>query len=211
MPNIDLELLPRFMKLLNKHQKYLMAISYPNIFEFLQPLKVLYENEICFSCFNAFDGLDIAVIDHATVVKMDLFQTRRYILSSLKLPDFHIRHLEIHQPSFSPDDIQHIYQNPFLSDVLLKLLSSRTQTFICRGKIEFNPGLTLVEILEKAPELDEIDISYTNIQNGNTWPSDFIKYSKAKCLKNLYLSISGLDFNIDDLAVLMKVSYSFEA
>uniref|UniRef100_A0A914RDG8 Uncharacterized protein n=1 Tax=Panagrolaimus davidi TaxID=227884 RepID=A0A914RDG8_9BILA len=159
-PNIDLDLLPRFMKLLNKQQKYLMALSYPNILESLQPLKVLYKNEMCFSGFNAFKGLDYAVIDHATVVKMDLNKTRSYILSSLKLPDFHIRHLEIHQTPFSSDD-------------LLKLLSPETKTFSCPvlDKIVLNPWLALVEILKKAPKLEEID------------------------------------FDIDDLAVFMKVSY----
>uniref|UniRef100_A0A914PE13 Uncharacterized protein n=1 Tax=Panagrolaimus davidi TaxID=227884 RepID=A0A914PE13_9BILA len=207
------------MKLLNIRQKHLMAITYPSILESLQPLKVLYKNKMCFSGFNSFDGLDYAVIDHATVVKMNLFEARSYISSSLKLPEFHIRHLEIHQPPFSSNDIRrlHIYENPFSSNLLLKLLSTRTIIFSCPllnqtlGAPEFNPVLTLVEILKKAPYLEEIDIKYTNIKNGNTWPNDFIKYSKAKCLKNLHLSISGLEFDIDDLAVLMKVSYSFEA
>uniref|UniRef100_A0A914PC05 Uncharacterized protein n=1 Tax=Panagrolaimus davidi TaxID=227884 RepID=A0A914PC05_9BILA len=207
------------MKLINERQKHLMAITYPSILESLQPLKVFYKNEMCFSGFNAFDGLDYAVIDHATVVKMNLIETRSYISSSLKLPEFHIRHLEIHQPPFSSNDIRrlHIYENPFSSVLLLKLLSSRTIIFSCPllnqtlGAPEFNPGLTLAEILKKAPYLEEIGIKYTNIQNGNTWPNDIIKYNKAKYLKNLHLSISGLNFNTDDLAVLMKVSYSFEA
>uniref|UniRef100_A0A914QQ51 Uncharacterized protein n=1 Tax=Panagrolaimus davidi TaxID=227884 RepID=A0A914QQ51_9BILA len=162
-PKIDLDLLPRFMKLLNKYQKYSMAFSYPNILKSLQPLKVSYENEMRFTSFNTFDGLDYAVIDHATVVKMDLNKTQYYGLSFLKLPDFHIRHLEIHQTPFSSED-------------LLKLLSHQTKTFSCPvlDKIVLNPWLTLVEILKKAPKLEEID------------------------------------FDIDDLAVFMKVSYSFE-
>uniref|UniRef100_A0AC35G8E5 Uncharacterized protein n=1 Tax=Panagrolaimus sp. PS1159 TaxID=55785 RepID=A0AC35G8E5_9BILA len=162
IPNIDDDLMPRFLKLLKSDEKDFLVFSYPFL-HFSVPSKlkkVIHQKEICFPGLTAniqiLSNFDLVAADNVKI-QHDFWIAQTVGLSSLKHVTFHVKHLEI-------------CSSPVLSEEVLKLLSHRTKTFKC-GEIKFQPKLKLCEIKKKAPNLDFIDISKTDIELNISWPN----------------------------------------
>uniref|UniRef100_A0A914R192 Uncharacterized protein n=1 Tax=Panagrolaimus davidi TaxID=227884 RepID=A0A914R192_9BILA len=137
-------------------------------------------------------GSDVIVAEKVIVgnSKQAIYSTG---LSYLKSVVFYVKHVEILSRLITPEEV-------------LQLLSYKTKIFKC-GETKFRPNLCFKEILEKAPNLEVIHISNTNIKVNDSWPKDLLQLNSVDSLETVYLPIPDFNFNIKNLVDLMKVVF----
>uniref|UniRef100_A0A914PP23 Uncharacterized protein n=1 Tax=Panagrolaimus davidi TaxID=227884 RepID=A0A914PP23_9BILA len=86
----------------------------------------------------------------------------------------------------------------------LRLLSVKVRHIKCVG-VRLCPTLTFSDIIKVAPNTEHFDFCDTNLETGNSWPEDILKWKIGKNLQYLKILIHDINFNVKCLADVIEV------
>uniref|UniRef100_A0A914RCE5 Uncharacterized protein n=1 Tax=Panagrolaimus davidi TaxID=227884 RepID=A0A914RCE5_9BILA len=198
VPPINENLLPRFLDIFDFDEKYFLALSSPT--KDLLPLK------------------QIKIMDSFSIKKITKFSTfeTTVLNNSMTLNEYDIEKDKL--ISFAINSkilicfprIISIGNSKLSSQMILQLLSPCTKKFSFLDS-SCNPNISFSEIIQKSPNLKFILVYdfERNIQIGNEWINDLLKYSKCKNFQFLGIKLDEVEeFDIEKLKEFVKTKCS---
>uniref|UniRef100_A0A914QNJ9 Uncharacterized protein n=1 Tax=Panagrolaimus davidi TaxID=227884 RepID=A0A914QNJ9_9BILA len=189
MPKIDENLLPRFLDILDFDEEHLLALSSPT--KHLLPLKqIKIMDSFSNKKITKFSTSETTVLNQSMILNGYDNETDKLIFNAInsKILICFPRIIDICFSKLS-------------SQMLLQLLSTCTKKFSFYDS-NCNPNISFSEIFQKAPNLEFVSIKVLerNIQIGNEWINELLKYSKSKNFQFLRIKLDTIEeFNIEKL------------
>uniref|UniRef100_A0A914P554 DUF38 domain-containing protein n=1 Tax=Panagrolaimus davidi TaxID=227884 RepID=A0A914P554_9BILA len=198
IPKIDENLLPRFLDIFDFDEKRLFALSSPT--NDLLPLKQII-------IMDSFSSKKITKVSTSeTTVLNHLMDFIGYDIEKDKL----ILNAMNSKILICFPRMIFIRDSKLSSEMLLQILSPCTKGFNFHGS-NCNPNISFSEIIQKAPNLEYVSIINfeRNIQIGNEWINELLKYSKRKNFQFLRIKLDTIEeFDIEKLKKFVKTKCS---
>uniref|UniRef100_A0A914PVZ0 Uncharacterized protein n=1 Tax=Panagrolaimus davidi TaxID=227884 RepID=A0A914PVZ0_9BILA len=198
IPQIDKNLLPRFLDIFDFDEKHLLKLALPT--KDLHPLKQI-------KIMDLFSTKKITKFSTSkTTVLNDVMNLYGYDIEKDKLI-FNAINSKI---LICFPRIINIHGSKLSSQMILQILSPCTKKFTSYDST-CNPSISFSEIIQKSPNLEFFSIKdfKRNIQIGNEWINDLLKYSKSKNFQYLRIKLDTIEeIDIEKLKEFVKTKCS---
>lgn len=182
-PNIDGNLLLRFLKSLYPFETLLIALQTPVIFNMVKLKRLAITENIEIDCYRQY------------VVKID--QNSSYSYSRFSQIRVNLKNVIVKAR------VIHIKDKNIESKFFLSILFVYTKEIKCEN-VTVVPSLTFADMIMKTPNIEKIELNRTNIFMGSSWPEDLLKHKNGNNFKEMCATVN-LDFNVEKFAEFMKV------